>query len=83
MKAVTMRTDELKRRLGDILAIEEAAIEPDWDAIAALSNHLISETTAALSEIAEAYLSGFNHRRTDGVFAHAQRAELLGYLRAP
>ena len=76
-----METEELKRRLGQILAEEE--VQPaDWEAVAAMSAQLLDGAGDELPAIVKDYLVGLERRRTDAVFAHAQRSKLTLYLRA-
>lgn len=75
-----MNSDDLKRRLGQILAEEEGP-DADWNAVAALSAQLVAELGPGLPSIAESYLASVEQRRADAVFAHAQRSELVQYLR--
>lgn len=74
-----MRTEELKRRLGEILAKEEEP-EVDWDAVASMSGQLASDLGASLPPITAEYLTSVERRRDDVVFGHAQRSVLALYL---
>jgi hypothetical protein len=74
-----MKTEELKRRLGEILAKEEEP-EVDWDAVAAMSGQLASDLGHSLPPIAADYLASVERRREDSVFGHAQRSVLALYL---
>ena len=73
--------DELKLRLGQILAEEEGDAPVDWNAVQFLSGELLEELDGSTPLIVDVYLRGSDRRREDGVFAHAQRSELLGFLR--
>ncbi len=70
-----MKTDELKRRLGQILAEEEVQAI-DWDAVAALSAELLDAAGDELPANVKSYLVGWERRQTDAVFAHTQRSKL-------
>jgi hypothetical protein len=74
-----MKTEELKRRLGEILAKEEDP-ESDWDEVAEMSARLASDLGHSLPEIAADYLASVERRREDSVFGHAQRSVLALYL---
>jgi hypothetical protein len=74
-----MKTEELRRRLGEILAKEEE-LGVDWDAIAAMSTQLASDLGHSLPPIAADYLANVDRRREDSVFGHAQRSVLKLYL---
>jgi len=74
-----MKTEELKRRLGEILAEEEGP-EVDWDAVARMSAQLASDLGHSLPPIAAEYLASVERRREDNVFGHAQRSVLGLYL---
>ena len=74
-----MNSDELKRRLGQILAEEEGP-GTDWNAVAALSAQLVADYGPELPSIAKSYLASEELRRADAVFAHAQRSQLVEYL---
>ncbi|MEO6256593.1 MAG: PilZ domain-containing protein [Sphingomicrobium sp.] len=74
-----MNTEELKRRLGEILAKEEEPVV-EWDAIEAMSTELASDLGHALPPIAADYLLSVERRREDSVFGHAQRSVVVLYL---
>ena len=76
-----MTIDELKMRLGKILAEEEGDGPADWNAVEFLSGELAEELDGSAPLIVDAYLRGAERRRQDSVFAHAQRSELLSFLR--
>jgi len=76
-----MRPDNLKARLSEILAEEEEA-RVDWDAVLNRSADLLSEMTLPAPAVVQDYLNSIEMRRGDSVFAHAQRTELLRFLRA-
>jgi hypothetical protein len=76
-----MDSHELKRRLGVILAKEEGQ-GVDWAVVSIMSASLLRELDGSLPDFARDYLAGVNRRQSDAVFAHAQRSELLRYLRA-
>lgn len=73
--------DELKARLGRILAEEEGVAPVDWNGVEFLSGELLAELDGSTPLIVDAYLRGFERRRQDAVFAHAQRSQLLEFLR--
>jgi hypothetical protein len=77
-----MDTGELKVRLGRILAEEEGDGPVDWEVVARLSNELLGELQMPVPLIVDEYLRGFDRRRQDIVFGHAQRVQLLLYLRS-
>ena len=72
---------ELKRRLGEILTIEEFGSPPDWVQVEHLSHRLETELDVDAPTIVHTYLHGVQYRKADPVFGAAQRAELLRYLR--
>ena len=74
--------DELKLRLGRILAEEEGDGSVDWPAGQGLSDTLLGELQMPIPLIVDEYLRGADRRRQDNVFAHAQRTQLLAFLRA-
>ena len=74
--------DELKLRLGRILAEEEGDGSVDWPAVQGLSDALLGELQMPIPLIVDDYLRGADRRRQDNVFAHAQRTQLLAFLRA-
>lgn len=74
-----MTTEELKRRLGQILAKEEES-DVDWGAVAAMSAELASDLEHSPPPIAADYLASVERRREDSVFGHAQRSVLILYL---
>lgn len=76
-----MRPEDLKQRLGQILTEEEDP-DTDWDAVAEMCAVLISKLPSAAPPVAQAYLLSVESRRSDIVFAQAQRSELLRYLRS-
>ena len=73
--------DELKRRLGQILAEEEGSESVDWYVVQRLSDELLGQLRMPTPLIVNEYLRGPERRRQDIVFAHAQRGQLLAYLR--
>jgi len=77
-----MDTGELKVRLGRILAEEEGDGPTDWKEIERLSSELLGELQMPVPLIVDEYLRGFDRRRQDIVFGHAQRVQLLLYLRS-
>ena len=77
-----MDTDELKVRLGRILAEEEGDGHIDWPSVERLSNELLGELQMPIPLIVDEYLRGSDRRRQDMVFGHAQRGQLLQYLRS-
>src|SRR5215210_6090057 len=74
-----MKTEELKRRLGEILAKEEEP-DVDWGAVAAMSAELAADMGHSIPPIAADYLASVERRREDSVFGHAQRSVLALYL---
>lgn len=76
-----MSFDDLKARLGNILAEEEES-EVDWDTVLNRSAVLLSEMTFPAPDIVQDYLNSIERRRLDCVFAHAQRTDVLRFLRA-
>jgi hypothetical protein len=76
-----MKIDELKFRLGQILAEEESDGSVDWYSVACLSAELLGELHAPIPLIVDEYLRGADRRRQDIVYGHAQRSQLLHFLR--
>jgi hypothetical protein len=76
-----VKIDELKLRLGQILAEEEGDGSVDWCAVQYQSDQLLGELRVPIPLIVDEYLRGAARRRQDNVFAHAQRTQLLEYLR--
>jgi hypothetical protein len=72
---------ELKRRVGFILAQEERA-EVDWELVERLCDELAEEIGGDAPLPVRDYLSTSGRRRSDGVFAHGQRSDLVRYLRS-
>jgi hypothetical protein len=77
-----METGELKSRLGQILAEEEGDEAIDWYVVERLSNELLGELQMPVPLIVTEYLQGSRRRRDDMVFGHAQRGQLLLFLRS-
>ena len=77
-----MDTGELKSRLGRILAEEEGDGPVDWPSVEFLSNALLGELQMPVPLIVDEYLRGSERRRQDEVLGHAQRGQLLLYLRS-
>ena len=77
-----MDTFELKNRLGRILAEEEGDGPVDWESVERLSNQLLGELQMPIPLVLDEYLRGSDRRRLDIMFAHAQRGELLQFLRS-
>jgi hypothetical protein len=77
-----MDTVELKHRLGRILAEEEGDGPIDWQRVEQLSNALIGELQMPVPLVVEAYLRGSARRREDMSIGHAQRGELVAFLRS-
>lgn len=75
-----MRDAELKQRLGLILTQEEQR-EVDWSLVARLCDDLAEELRIKAPPIVQEYLASFEQRESDVAFAHAQRSELVRYLR--
>ena len=76
-----MKIDELKLRLGQILAEEEGYESVDWKMVQLRSVELLGELRMPIPLIVNEYLRGSDRRRQDGVYAHAQRSQLLHFLR--
>jgi hypothetical protein len=76
-----METNELKYRLGRILAEEEGDGPVDWVSVERLSGELHGELQMPVPLIVDEYLRGFDRRRQDEMFGRAQRNELLNFLR--
>ena len=76
-----MDTNELKNRLGRVLAEEESDGPVDWLAVERLSEELRGELQMPVPLIVDEYLRGFERRRQDQMFGLAQRNELLQFLR--
>jgi len=77
-----VKIDELKIRLGQILAEEEGNGSVNWPGVQGLSDQLLGELRVPMPLIVDEYLRGAERRRQDNVFAHAQRTQLLEFLRA-
>jgi len=73
---------QAKRRLGEILGLEEHGEQADWFAISRLSTDLLQEIPATLPSIVGAYLTDSDIRRADQDFARAQLSKLIEYLRS-
>ena len=76
-----MKIDQLKSRLGQILAEEEGDGSVDWHKIRCLSEQLRGELQVPTPLIVDEYLRGSDRRQQDSVYAHAQRSQLLYFLR--
>ena len=76
-----MKIDELKVRLGQILAEEEGFESVNWGNVQLRSDELLGELQMPIPLIVNEYLRGSDRRRQDGVYAHAQRSQLLHFLR--
>ena len=76
-----MKIDELKIRLGQILAEEEGYESVNWGNVQLRSDELLGELQTPIPLIVHEYLRGSDRRRDDGVYAHAQRSQLLHFLR--
>ena len=76
-----MKIDELKVRLGQILAEEEGDATVNWNMVQLRSDELLGELQMPIPLIVNEYLRGSDRRREDGVYAHAQRSQLLHFLR--
>jgi hypothetical protein len=76
-----LRDTEVKRRLGLILTQEERP-DVDWPLVARLCDDLAHELGAEAPAIVQEYLASFEKRRLDPMFAHAERSELVRYLRS-
>jgi len=82
MHTAPVKIDELKIRVGQILAEEEGNGSVDWPSVQGLSDQLLGELQVSTPLIVDEYLRGADRRRRDNVFAHAQRTQLLDFLRA-
>lgn len=78
----SMKIDELKIRLGQILAEEEGYESVNWGNVQLRSDELLGELQMPIPLIVNEYLRGSDRRREDGVYAHAQRSQLLHFLRS-
>ena len=76
-----MKIDQLKLRLGQILAEEEGNGSVDWGIIQLRSDELLGELRVPIPLIVDEYLRGSDRRQQDSVYAHAQRSQLLYFLR--
>lgn len=76
-----MDANELRNRLGRVLAEEESDGPVDWVAVERLSDELRAELHLPVPNIVDEYLRGFDRRRQDQVFGLSQRNELLQFLR--
>jgi hypothetical protein len=76
-----MTIDELKLRLGSILAEEEGGGSVDWGIVQLRSDELLGELQMPIPLIVDEYLRGYGRRQKDSVYAHAQRSQLLRFLR--
>ena len=74
-----MKTEELRRRLAEILVKEEEP-DVDWRAVTELSAALAQDLGNSLPPITADYLASVDRRREDAVFGHAQRSVLALYL---
>lgn len=77
---------ELKSKLAHLLSEEEAA-DVDWLRVRELSLELAQDLRTNApedypAELVEEYLSGFDRRAQDPVFAHGQRSQLAAFLRS-
>ena len=81
MHIALVEIDELKLRLGQILAEEEGGGSVDWPGVRGLSDELLGELQMPIPLIVDEFLRGADRRRQDIVFAHAQRSQLLHFLR--
>jgi hypothetical protein len=81
MHNICMTIDELKLRLGRILAEEEGSESVDWHSVTCLSRELLGELQVPIPLIVDEYLRGADRRRQDTVYGHAQRSQLLHFLR--
>lgn len=77
----SVKIDELKSRLGQILAEEEGNGSTDWYSVGHLSDELLGELQVPIPLIVDEYLRGAEQRRQDSVFGYAQRSQLLHFLR--
>ena len=75
-----MNADDLKHRLGQILAQEEGP-DVDWNTVAEMSAQLSEECGPSMDPIAAGYLESVEQRRSDPAFAQSQRSQLVLYLR--
>ena len=77
----SVKIDQLKLRLGQILAEEEGDGFADWSIIQLRSDELLGELQVPIPLIVDEYLRGSDRRQQDSVYAHAQRSQLLYFLR--
>jgi hypothetical protein len=75
-----VRQDALKQRLG-LLITQEERTDVDWSLVARLCDQLAEELGSDAPPIVQEYLASFEQRRSDAVFAQAQRSDLVRYLR--
>lgn len=69
-----------------ILALEEDSVV-DWAQVQSLSANLANDLEADLPAISQdsfvfEYLTGWELRRADPIFAHAQRSSLVAFIRS-
>jgi hypothetical protein len=76
-----VKVDQLKLRLGQILAEEEGGGSVDWHNVTCLADELLGELQVPIPLIVNEYLRGADRRRQDSLYAHAQRSQLLHFLR--
>jgi hypothetical protein len=76
-----VKIDQLKLRLGQILAEEEGNGSVDWRIVQLRSDELLGELQVPIPLIVHEYLRGSDRRQQDSVYAHAQRSQLLHFLR--
>lgn len=76
-----MKIEVLKLRLGKILVEEEGGGSVNWLSVQCQSAKLLGELQAPIPLIVGEFLRGADRRRLDNVFAHAQRTQLLEFLR--
>jgi len=82
-----MTSSELQASLALILALEEAW-PTDWTQVQTLSAMLANELCAEPPRVSPdpflfEYLTGWELRRADPVFAHSQRTSLAAFIRSP
>ena len=73
---------QVKRRVGEILGLEEHGNDADWFAIAKLSKELLHELPCTAPSIVRAYLTDTDIRMASNGYAHGQLAQLVKYLRS-
>jgi hypothetical protein len=81
-----MTLSELRKSLALILSLEEDS-PVDWTQVQSLTSNLANDLGAGVMAISTdpfvfEYLTGWELRRADPVFAHAQRTSLAAFIRS-